>query len=76
MADFLRQRGLSLPEMAATVRFARVVDVARRNELLFLYAEDLDYARRSGAGPAGDEQDQALRAARQRALSSFSILEG
>lgn len=76
VVDFLRQRGLTLGETALVARFARAVDEACRNEAPFVHAEESGGVDSAGDGSAEEEKDTALQAARQRALTSFSVVEG
>jgi hypothetical protein len=76
---FLEERGFQLPEALVYLRLWRVVDAARRNELLFIYCEDI----RKAGGTLADLRGRSMHWAwnmeteglRERALSSLHVVE-
>ena len=77
----LRERGYTLPTVAVGQRFVRVLDEARRNEILIFYVETFDQALLAVgevAVPGRDVEPPAalIRVVRERALGSFTILAG
>ena len=77
----LGELGYVLPAAGVSQRFVRVLDETKRNELLILYAEDLgafgltvdDVA---PGGPGAERWDEIARSVRERALASFTVLDG
>ena len=71
----LRERGFALPAAAVRQRFVRLLDEAKRNELLIIYGEDAGEAGRSADSHAADQWSNLVPAVRERALRSFSIVD-
>ena len=77
----LQEKGYRVPDDAMWVRFVRVLDEARRREILFSYSEDLSThgvtaAELEPGGRADEQRDQLFHELLQRALKAFEIVEG
>lgn len=80
MTAFLKQKGYSLDDELMMSRFVRVVDEAKRHEIIIYYLENLkdagfplsDYA---GDSPPSERQIELQKALTARSLKSFTILE-
>jgi hypothetical protein len=78
---YLQAKGYQLPEHVMIERFIRLLDAMKRNEVLFIYLEDL-----SDTGFIADDFNEGGRGLAQwqqigpglleRALSSFKIVDG
>lgn len=76
----LHEKGYVLPSEAVRVRFVRLLDEARRSEVLLIYTEDLALQgpEAGGAGlsgPLGAEYSYLTGGLLRRALAAFSIEE-
>jgi hypothetical protein len=80
-AAFLEGKGYQLEgEDIAYQRFVRLVDEARRNELLIIYYENLSgtgltAADLSEKGRAASQREKVFQEVRQRALKSFTVMK-
>ncbi len=73
--SMLREQGFALPAAAVGVRFVRLLDEAKRNELLIIYGEDAGEAGRSADAPTAGHWSDLVSVVRERALRSFTIVD-
>lgn len=79
--SFLKKKGYELPDEVIYRRFLRVIGRDRRSEILIIYSENAalhgaplaDYAE---GGPAFDRAKALHEGMLQRALASFTVIEG
>jgi hypothetical protein len=76
---FIQQQGYTLPNTAMVQRFVRLVDAAKRNELLVFYIEALaslgvSEAERSAEELAPAQRERITQAVGERAIASFRVV--
>lgn len=72
--SFLESKGYPLSESIMFQRFVRVVDEAKRNELILLYVEVAGYAGSFASSETAAEKDKAKQEFQKRALNGFTVL--
>ena len=73
IVTFLRDKGNRMADDVISQRFVRLVDEARRNEILLFYGEELTDTSLAADLASGGQIAQDLQ---ERALASFTIVEG
>ena len=78
IVTFIQHHGYTLPHAAMLQRFVRVVDAAKRHEVLIFYLEEvasraLTTAERTADGPVLPHHEHIMQEVRERAMTSFMI---
>lgn len=81
LVQFLSEQGYAMPAEVLLHRFVRLLDDPPRNEVLFIYLEDLQelglaFADLTEGGAREAELDEVSQQLYQRALSSFTVSDG
>jgi hypothetical protein len=81
LVHFLSEHGYTMPAEVLLHRFVRLLDDPARNEILFVYLEDLQelgftFADLNEGGAREAELDEVSERLYQRALSTFPVISG
>lgn len=81
LVHFLSEHGYTVPAEVLLHRFVRLLDDPARNEILFIYMEDLHelgfrFEDLNEGGAREDELDEVSERLYDRALSSFTVVSG